>query len=85
MYHVQARARSNSTKFSKTIVNLPEIKHVREYLKDEDIQMLPEKPYIFTHLKLSDGTIITQTVIVGSDKQELLVSPTELAKAFNLK
>ena len=83
MYHIQARARKNSTKFSKTIVNCPEIEHVLDYLKEYKLEVL-ERPYIFTHLRLSDGTIITQTTEIGKDKASVLVSPEKLAKTLKV-
>ena len=74
MYYIQKKARVNSRRYGKTVAQLPEIADVISYLKENNIQ------YIFTHINLSDGSIITQDVLVGGNK--LIKSPQKLAEAL---
>ena len=78
MYYIQALPRSNSKKYSKTLCELPEIADVKEYLTEHCLTVT-ERPYFFTHLKLSDNSIITQKF------SGLTCSPTKLADALGVK
>ena len=79
MYYIQKKARVNSRRYGKTVAQLPEIADVISYLKENNIQFAGT-PYIFTHINLSDGSIITQDVLVGGNK--LITSPQKLADAL---
>ncbi len=83
MYHIQAKARSNSKKYGKTIASFPLISDVKKYLDDNHVHAT-ERPYFFTHIKLSDNTIVTQTVTIGTDNAEITCSPTSLAEALGI-
>lgn len=77
MYYIQAKARSNSKKFSKTITSFQDddFENISNYIHDTDSYILP-KPYIFTHIPLSNGQIITQAIKCGDS--EITCSPTKL-------
>lgn len=75
MYYIQTKPRKNSRKYSKTIAKFMNIEEVPQYIKDNNLSVLP-KPYFFTHIPLSDGSIITQTVGV----YETVCSPMKLAE-----
>ena len=75
MYYIQKKARKNSRSFSKTIKEMETIKEVLEYIKENNLTVT-EYPYMFTHIPLSDDTIITQTVM------NLNCSPVKLREAI---
>ena len=75
MYHIQVKPRKNSKKYSKTIANLKDESAVINYMRENDLHYAGT-PYFFSHIRLSDGSIITQTAVVGAS--ELVCSPTKL-------
>jgi hypothetical protein len=77
MYNIQYLPRKNSRTY-KTRLQLPSIGDVLYYLKTNAITAT-EKPYFFTHIKLSNGEIITQT------HDGMTLSPIALADALGLK
>jgi len=82
MYHIQVKPRKNSKKYSKTIADLKDEQEVLNYLEDNNLYYL-STPYFFTHIRLSNETIITQTATVAG--QELPCSPIKLEKLLTNK
>lgn len=76
MYYIKAKARKNSKTYSKTLAKLATIDDTIAYLAKNSLS-ITDKPYIFTHLGLSDGTILTQGVDMGCGL-EVPCSPTKL-------
>jgi len=70
MYHIATLKRKNSRKYSN-IKDLPEIEDVKKYLKENNL-FYAGTPYIFTHINLSNGDIITQ------DYSGIICSPEKL-------
>ena len=76
MYYIEKLKRVNSKSYSPTGIELPEIIDVQKYLEANGITPLHETPYIFTHIKLSDGSIVVQKY------NGLTCSPTKLKEAI---
>ena len=74
MYEIQAKKRINSRKFT-TIHKFPTDIDVLCYVKNNKLT-ISEIPYIFTHIALSDGSIIMQK----DDRFGLTCSPETLLK-----
>lgn len=81
MYTIKTKARRNSRTYGKIVAAIPDIAGVRAFLAANDLYVT-NRPYFFTHLGLSDGSIIVQTVSVGG--KELTCSPTKLAEALSV-
>jgi hypothetical protein len=79
MFYVKTKNRPNASAYKKTLATLPSIEEVSAYMSKYDLSPR-SKPYMFTHIPLSDGTIITQTVAMGDT--EVLVSPEQLWNAL---
>lgn len=78
MYFIEKKARKNSKKYTKTNA-LSNESDVLEYMEVNDLSYIKETPYIFTHIELSDGSIITQNY------QGLICSPTKLLEVLKGK
>ena len=77
MYKIEILKRKNSRKYSYLKDIGETIAEVLKYLKDNNIQAdTVNTPYIFTHIKLSDNSIIVQTV------NNFSCSPTKLLEAL---
>lgn len=76
MYFIEQKKRINSKKYSP-ILELESEEKVLKYLNDNNI-VAESKPYIFTHITLSNGQIITQRI------SGIICSPTKLANLLNL-
>lgn len=74
MYHIEVLKRKNSRKYTP-VLDLPTEREVIEYMKEKQVTYAGT-PYVFTHIKLSDGSIITQDVKFGD--KEIMCSPTKL-------
>lgn len=78
MYHIEVKKRKNSRKYTK-VLDLDGEAAVLEYLKKKGLTATGT-PYIFTHIDVSDGSIITQT----DDHFGLICSPQKLRKMLGL-
>lgn len=76
MYKIEVRKRKNSKKFSP-ILQFCNIDEVVRYVKEKGLTA--SSPYYFSHLDLSDGSIITQEVM------GLMCSPTKLRDLLEVK
>jgi hypothetical protein len=74
MYHIETLKRKNSRRYTKT-KDIPTIEGVKEYMRGLKLSYAGT-PYVFTHIKLSNGDIITQS----DDRFGLICSPEELRK-----
>ena len=81
MYYIKTRAKKNSKTFGKIIVSFETEQEVLNYLEVKGVYF-ESTPYIFTHINLTDGTIITQTMKVGQDNTEIICSPETLSKSL---
>lgn len=70
MYYIETKKRVNSKKYSK-VKELPEISDVINYMAEKKI-VATGTPYFFTHINLSDGSIVSQ------EYMGLLTSPMKL-------
>lgn len=70
MYHIQTKKRKNSRKYTD-IVKMETIEEVKNYLTINNLSYAGT-PYIFTHIDLSNGDIITQ------DYMGIICSPEKL-------
>ena len=59
MYYLEKLKRKNSRRYTPVKELGEDEKSVVKYMEDNDLQFAGS-PYIFTHIKLSDGSIITQ-------------------------
>lgn len=60
MFKIQTLKRKNSRKYTP-IKDIETIDGVVEYMKEKDLSYAGS-PYFFTHVKLSDGSIVTENV-----------------------
>lgn len=60
MYQIKGKKTIRSKRREKILYQFLNIDEVVRYVKDNNLTAT--SPYIFTHLELSDGTIITQEV-----------------------
>jgi hypothetical protein len=58
MYNHQTKKRKNSRNYDKTIASFETEKEVKKYLEKNNLSYAGS-PYIFTHIKLNDGSILT--------------------------
>ncbi len=77
MYQIRTRLRYNSKHYKKIVAEFETEQEVLDYLKANNLRY-EGTPYVFTHINLSNNHIITQSVIAGSDKVELICSPVKL-------
>lgn len=75
MYKIMTKKRANSRRHEKTLFQNENIDEVISYCKVQGIKYAGT-PYIFSHIKLSDGSIVVQEV------RGLTCSPIELKKAM---
>jgi len=75
MYYIEKKKKVNSRKYSPFLQFL-NIDEVVRYVKENKLSF--SFPYFFTHIALSDGTIIRQEVDMGSWKTT--TSPETLRK-----
>jgi len=73
MYAIQTKNRKNSRHYDKTIFTCETESQIKEYLNANNL-IITGKPYIFTHLNLSDGSIITCSY------NGIICSPQDLEK-----
>jgi len=72
MYHIEAKLRKNSKRYTRHS-HMETIDEVIKYLSQNNIKATGT-PYIFTHINLDNGNIITQ------DVNGIIVSPKTLAE-----
>jgi hypothetical protein len=72
MYNIKSKKRSNSKKFDLIIFTAETDDEIIGYLKRNNLRV-DHIPYIFTHIVLSNGQIITQ------DFRGIICSPQRLA------
>lgn len=72
MYKILSKKISRSRGYEKIIAQYQNIDEVVHYVKEKALGV--SSPYIFTHLNLSDGTIITQEIM------GMMCSPEALRK-----
>lgn len=58
MYYIEKKKRANSKKFTP-VKELPEIPDVINYMAENKL-VATGTPYMFTHINLSDGSIVSQ-------------------------
>lgn len=73
MYHIEIKKRANSRKYTP-IQNFATESEVIEYVKRNSLH-IENIPYMFTHILLNNGSIITQ----NDDRFGLMCSPQKLA------
>jgi hypothetical protein len=73
MYTIKGLARKNSRKYTKIIFEGETVEDIWDYMQKNGLRVTG-KPYIYTHLELSDGTIATFSI------RGMLCSPIELEK-----
>ena len=88
MFTIDKKKRSNSLHFTPTL-ELQGIDDVIKYLTDNNVRALG-RLYMFTHIPLSDGSIITEHASLGlcpvtGKSRDMLVSPERLARTLDLK
>lgn len=76
MYKILGKKTARSKKYEKIVAQYINIEEVAEYARQIGYG---EKPYIFTHIPLNDGTIIMQEVM------GLICSPTKLSEMLGMK
>lgn len=76
MYTIEKKKRVNSRTYTP-FMQYYNIDEVVAYVKEKEL--VASKPYMFTHIKLSDGTIIRQEVM------GLTCSPMKLAELLEAK
>lgn len=74
MFYIEKITRKNGRKF-QTVATLNEIEDVIFYMQLNKLEYAGT-PYIFTHINLSDGSRIRQTVDIGGS--EVITSPAKL-------
>lgn len=75
MYKILTKKTKRSRSYERIIAQFMNIDEVIRYCKENNIKYAGT-PYIFSHIKLSDGTIVTQEVM------GMTCSPTTLHKAM---
>lgn len=75
MYYIEKKKKVNSIKYSPFLQFL-NVDEVVRYVKENKLSF--SFPYFFTHIALSDGTIIRQYVQMGDTR--VITSPETLRK-----
>ena len=75
MYYIETLKRKNSRKYTPIKALGDTLDSVIDYMKQNNIQYAGT-PYIFTHINLSDGSIVTQKY------NGIICSPESLRKAL---
>lgn len=77
MYQVLSKKTSRSKHYGKIVAQYTNIDEVARYARS--IGYSSATPYVFTHIPLNDGTIITQKVY------GIICSPIKLAELLGIK
>lgn len=72
MYNIEVKKRANSRKYTP-VKEFKTEQEVIDYLNDNGLEMIGT-PYIFTHINLSDGSILTQ----HDDRFGMILSPVKM-------
>lgn len=76
MYYLETKKRKNSIKYSIAKELGDTLEGVIDYMKQNGLAYAGS-PYFFTHIKLSDGSIVTQKY------NGIMTSPESLRKAID--
>jgi len=75
MYSIAGKKRFNSRKYDKVIFEAETEQEIKDFMKEKKL-IIKEVPYFFSHIVLSDDTIIRQTF------RGLTCSPTKLLEVL---